>query len=160
MSVLAFTTAPWVVGTLYLGVQRRVSWAHVYIAICLWLFSASWSYDLYLVIRDGAYPNTWLANLFASSVLYMRWGLSKHLACQPVRLFGPLHLCRVAVEPRVERGPGCGFWVYATQLARAGFHCGIPQDLLVCVTLHAHRGSNDPLFPLSATGPGHRRSAQ
>ena len=75
MSVLAFTTAPWAVGTLYLSACRRVSWAHTYIAICIWLFSASWSYDLYLVIRDGAYPNTWLANMFASSVLYVSAGL-------------------------------------------------------------------------------------
>ena len=75
MSVLTFTTAPWVVGTLYLSARRRVSWVHTYVAICIWLFSASWSYDLYLVIRDGTYPNTWLPNIFASSVLYASAGL-------------------------------------------------------------------------------------
>jgi hypothetical protein len=45
------------------------------VALCLWLFSASWSYDLYLLLRDGSYPVTWLANLFASSLLYLSAGL-------------------------------------------------------------------------------------
>jgi hypothetical protein len=45
MSVLAFATAPWVVAALY------------------------------LLLRDGYYPVTWLANLLASSVLYLCGGL-------------------------------------------------------------------------------------
>ena len=39
------------------------------------MFSASWSYDGYLVLRDGTYPFTWLPNIFASSVLYLSAGL-------------------------------------------------------------------------------------
>lgn len=35
----------------------------------------SWSYDLYLLARDGTYPMTWLVNLFASSILYLKAGL-------------------------------------------------------------------------------------
>jgi len=45
------------------------------VAICIWMFSASWSYDLYLILRDGAYPDTWFPNIFASSVLYVSAGL-------------------------------------------------------------------------------------
>lgn len=75
MSVLTFATAPWVVGTLYLGFRRRRPYVHAYIAVCVWMFSASWSYDLYLVARDGAYPMTWAVNLFASSILYLTAGL-------------------------------------------------------------------------------------
>jgi hypothetical protein len=76
MSVLAFCTAPWAVGVLYRRLRgetaaRRQS----FVALCLWLFSASWSYDLYLLTRDGAYPVTWWANLFASSLLYLCAGL-------------------------------------------------------------------------------------
>jgi hypothetical protein len=41
----------------------------------LWMFSASWSYDLYILIRDGSYPTTWLPNIFASSALYILAGL-------------------------------------------------------------------------------------
>ena len=71
MALLAFTTAPWSVGMLY----RRPSAAHVYVAACVWLFSASWSYDGYLLLRDGRYPATWFANLLASSMLYLSAGL-------------------------------------------------------------------------------------
>jgi hypothetical protein len=75
MSVLCFLGAPWVVGTLYLAVRGRARATSVYVAICLWMFSASWSYDLYILLRDGVYPNTWLPNIFASSVLYISAGL-------------------------------------------------------------------------------------
>ncbi len=74
MSVLAYTTAPWAVGTLYLAIQGKCHVLNAYIALCVWLFSASWSYDLYLVIRDGYYPVTWYSNIFASSVLYLSAG--------------------------------------------------------------------------------------
>ncbi len=82
MSLLTFTTAPWSVGTLYLGLRRRAGPAALYLAACLWLFSASWSYDGYILLRDGYYPQTWLPNLFASSVLYccagLLWNLERH----------------------------------------------------------------------------------
>ena len=75
MSILTFTTAPWVVGVLYFGIRRKSTFKNIYLAICLWLFSASWSYDLYLLIRDGHYPETWSTNLGASSVLYLLGGM-------------------------------------------------------------------------------------
>jgi hypothetical protein len=75
MSVLTYCSAPWAVGTLYLAFRGRARPAHVYVAVCLWLFSASWSYDLYILLRDGRYPEYWVANLIASSVLYMTGGL-------------------------------------------------------------------------------------
>jgi hypothetical protein len=75
MSILTFATAPWAVGTLYLSIRGKAMAAKVYVAIFIWMFSASWSYDLYLVVRDGAYPDTWLPNIFASSVLYVSGGL-------------------------------------------------------------------------------------
>jgi hypothetical protein len=75
MSILTFFISPWTVATLYLAIKRQVNWRVTYVAICAWLFTASWSYDIYLVIRDGAYPTTWDANLVASSVLYFAAGL-------------------------------------------------------------------------------------
>ena len=75
MSVLAYATAPWVVATGYLTIRGMRRHLHAYIAVCVWMFSASWSYDGYLVLRDGAYPFTWLPNIFASSVLYLSAGL-------------------------------------------------------------------------------------
>jgi len=75
MSFLTFVTAPWVVAVIYRVLHRRESLTTFYCALCLWMFSASWSYDLYLVLRDGSYPLTWLPNIFASSVLYLCGGL-------------------------------------------------------------------------------------
>ena len=75
MSIFTYASAPWAVGTLYLFFLRKVGFINAYIAFCVWMFSASWSYDLYLVFRDGYYPQTWLPNIFASSVLYVSAGL-------------------------------------------------------------------------------------
>jgi hypothetical protein len=75
MSILCFTTAPWVVATLYFAARGTARVDELCVAVCAWLFSASWSYDLYLVLRDGRYPETWFANLFASSVIYICAGL-------------------------------------------------------------------------------------
>jgi hypothetical protein len=75
MSVLTFFTAPWVTGVLYKVGKRELPPKQAFVAVCLWMFSASWSYDLYLLIRDGYYPVTWLPNIFASSSLYISGGL-------------------------------------------------------------------------------------
>lgn len=82
MSIFCFATAPWVVATLYFTARGRVAWTETYIAVCAWFFSASWSYDIYLVWRDGAYPSTWSANLFASSLIYLSAGLLWNLEWQ------------------------------------------------------------------------------
>jgi len=75
MAVLTFATAPWAIGVLYRAIRGRAKAAQAYVAICTWMFSASWSYDLYILLRDGLYPVTWLPNIFASSVLYVSGGL-------------------------------------------------------------------------------------
>ena len=85
MSVLCFATAPWVVATLFLATKRKARLDEVYVTACVWLFSASWSYDIYLFWRDGSYPITWFANLFASSVIYLSAGLFWNLEYQPGR---------------------------------------------------------------------------
>jgi hypothetical protein len=85
MSVFCYTTAPWVVGILYLAAHRRARVDEVYIAACAWLFSASWSYDIYQLWRHGYYPITWFANLFASSLIYLCAGLFWNLEHAPGR---------------------------------------------------------------------------
>lgn len=82
MSILTFLTAPWSVGMLYLWMTGRRPATLAYIALCCWLFSASWSYDLYILIRDGEYPHTWWSNLLLSSVLYACAGLMWNLEYQ------------------------------------------------------------------------------
>ncbi|MDX1434523.1 MAG: hypothetical protein R3286_18925 [Gammaproteobacteria bacterium] len=75
MSVLTFATAPWATGTAYRFIRGWSRLGNLYIALCVWMLSASWAYDLYIYFRDGHYPVTWFANLFASSVLYVSAGL-------------------------------------------------------------------------------------
>lgn len=75
MSTLTYLTSPWAMGVIYNAGRRKLKLSHVFIAICIWMFSASWSYDVYLVLRDGSYPITWFSNIFASSVLYISAGL-------------------------------------------------------------------------------------
>jgi len=77
-------TAPFSVGVLYRALRgrERRGWL-VYVAIIAWLFSASWCYDGYLVLRDGWYPETWYSNLVASSILYAAGGLMWSLAWTP-----------------------------------------------------------------------------
>lgn len=82
MSVLCFATSAWVVATLFFAARGRTSWKEAYVAVCAWLFSASWSYDIYLVWRDGDYPITWFANLLASSVIYLAAGCFWNLEWQ------------------------------------------------------------------------------
>jgi hypothetical protein len=79
MSILTFLTAPWSVGTLFLALRRQSKPSHIYIAICVWMFSASWSYDVYILIRDGYYPATWAPNIVLSSILYCAAGLMWNL---------------------------------------------------------------------------------
>jgi len=85
MSVFCYTTAPWVVGVLYQAARGQAKPDEVYIAVCAWLFSASWSYDIYQLWRHGYYPITWFSNLFASSLIYLCAGLFWNLEHVPGR---------------------------------------------------------------------------
>lgn len=93
MAVGTFATAPWSVGVLYRFVRGRASGSHAFLAACAWMFSASWSYDLYLLLRDGYYPVTWDANIALSSVLYACAGFVWNLEHLPGRgvIFAFMH---------------------------------------------------------------------
>jgi hypothetical protein len=76
MATLTYATAPWSIATLYRRLARLESgYRASFVAIVLWLFSAAWSYDGYLFLRDGKYPVTWAWNLVVSSSLYFLAGL-------------------------------------------------------------------------------------
>lgn len=83
MSVLTFATAPWAIGVLYQGINHKVDFKQIYVATCIGLFSASWSYDLYILIRDGFYPITWWPNLWLSSIMYILAGMFWNLDWAP-----------------------------------------------------------------------------
>lgn len=83
MSVLTYISAPWAIARLYQWATGKLRLQEVFPAIGLMLFSASWSYDLYLYWRDGFYPPTWLSNLIVSTVIYISAGLMWNLLYQP-----------------------------------------------------------------------------
>ena len=85
MSVLAFFTAPWCVGVVYRSLRGQVPLRQLYVAFCVWMFTVSWFYDTYILIRDGDYPITWLSNIFISSALYVFAGLFWNLDWAPDR---------------------------------------------------------------------------
>ena len=85
MSVLTFGTAPWALGTVVRVDRRKLPAWQAFVAATVWLFSASWSYDLYIFLRDGFYPPTWSSNLLASSILYAAAGMMWSLEHRPVR---------------------------------------------------------------------------
>ncbi len=79
MSLMTYLTAPWSVGTLYLALHRRANPIHAYIAVCVWMFSVSWAYDVYMLLKLGYYPPTWVPNIVLSSILYFSAGLMWNL---------------------------------------------------------------------------------
>ena len=75
MSILTYVSAPWAVGALWQVARRWLAWWQAYVAACLWMFSTSWSYDLYMLIRDGRQSPSWVENMLASAILYLLAGL-------------------------------------------------------------------------------------
>ncbi|MGO9935590.1 MAG: hypothetical protein ACLPV8_27795 [Steroidobacteraceae bacterium] len=87
MSVLTFLTAPWSVGIIYQVLIGRRPFRYLIIAIALLLFSSSWFYDAYLLIRDGAYTRRWAGNLMLSPIIYLAAGILWNLEAKEDRDF-------------------------------------------------------------------------
>jgi hypothetical protein len=86
MSVLTVLTAWWSVGTIARVVRRAAPARHLPFAVALTLFSSSWFYDGYLLLRDGAYTARWLGNLVLSPTIYACAGLVANLELRDGRL--------------------------------------------------------------------------
>ncbi len=110
MSVLTFTTGPWAVGSLYRAARGKLAWRLAFPAAVVWLFTASWSYDLYILLRDGTYPMTWWSNLILSSMLYAGGGCMWSLDWSTGR--GAFFAFTQPEWPRVADGRAFGriFW--------------------------------------------------
>jgi hypothetical protein len=75
MAVLTFLTAPWAIGLIYQVLVGRRPFRYLVVALALLLFSSSWFYDAYLLLRDGEYSRRWLGNLMLSHFIYVAAGL-------------------------------------------------------------------------------------
>ena len=74
MSVLTFLTAPWCLGMVYQVLTGRRPLRYLVVAAGLMLFSSSWFYDGYLLLRDGSYTTRWWSNLMLSPIIYVAAG--------------------------------------------------------------------------------------
>ena len=74
ISLLTYALAPWSVATLFRNLKYRFSSAETFVAICFF-FVPCWTYDLYILLRDGIYPPTWASNLVLSGGITLMAGL-------------------------------------------------------------------------------------
>lgn len=86
MSVLTVATAWWSVGAAAQVVRRARPVSHLVVALALTLFSSSWFYDGYLLLRDGAYTQRWLGNLMLSPTIYLCAGVVLNLELREGRV--------------------------------------------------------------------------
>jgi len=85
MSILCYLSAPWAVGAIYKSARRELPVKQGFVALCVWMFTVSLFYELYLLARDGTYNPLWIPNIFASSSLYAMAGLLANLHWTPER---------------------------------------------------------------------------
>jgi hypothetical protein len=79
MSLLTALTAWWSVGTAARVVRKMAPPSHLVVVLAVTLFSSSWFYDGWLLLRDGAYTPRWLGNLMLSPTVYVCAGLVSNL---------------------------------------------------------------------------------
>ncbi len=81
ISVAVFITAPWAVGAVYRAATVHKSGLRFFVAATVF-FLPCWTYDAYILFRDGVYPPTWLSNLGLSGPICllagMFWNLDRH----------------------------------------------------------------------------------
>lgn len=83
MSFLTFLTAPWAAGLIWQVFTGRRAIRYLWVASALCLFSSSWFYDGYLLLRDGTYTHRWLGNLMLSPIIYWAAALLWNLEAKP-----------------------------------------------------------------------------
>jgi len=88
MAILTFLTAPWAIGLIYQVFVGRRPVRYLVVALALLLFSSSWFYDGYLLLRDGAYTGRWAGNLMLSPFIYVAAGMLWNLEAKEREDFG------------------------------------------------------------------------
>ncbi len=73
--ILTYLTAPWATRVFYNSIHLKRAGSDLFVALCMMLFSGSWSVEIYLLIRDGYYMPDWLINIPIGIVFYIVAGL-------------------------------------------------------------------------------------
>lgn len=74
ISTSTFLLAPWSVGVLWRSLRTRRATTRTATA-AIAFFIPCWTYDAYILMRDGAYPLTWWSNLMASGSITAMAGM-------------------------------------------------------------------------------------
>lgn len=74
ISIAVYLTAPWCIGAAYREVVARRVGSVLFVAVVLF-FVPCWTYDTYILWRNGHYPATWLSNLALSGGVCLLAGL-------------------------------------------------------------------------------------
>jgi hypothetical protein len=82
ISFLTYFLAPWSIGAIFLSIRDKRFDRRLFVAICLF-FVPCWFYDAYILLRDHAYPGTWISNLVLSGSIVVLAGLFWNLAWRP-----------------------------------------------------------------------------
>ncbi len=82
VSVAVFACAPFAVATVVRKLRARTYDLEALAGLVLF-FVPCWTYDLYIVVRDGVYPPTWSSNLVLSGVIIGLAGAFWNLAADP-----------------------------------------------------------------------------
>jgi len=61
--ILAYLTAPWAIDIFCKIEKGKACFSEVYTAVCMMLFTGSWSVEIYLLLRNGYYMPDWLVNI-------------------------------------------------------------------------------------------------
>ncbi len=73
--ILAYLTAPWAVTVFYKMIKGTARFSEAYVALCMMLFTGSWSVEIYLLFRDGYYMPDWLPNIPVGIFCYVIMGI-------------------------------------------------------------------------------------
>ena len=81
--ILAFLSAPWAVEVFCQFEQKKAKAIEVFTALCLMMFTGSWSVEIYLLLRDGYYMPDWLINIPIGIVCYLIMGTLWNVEWKP-----------------------------------------------------------------------------
>ena len=101
-SVGVFVTAPWSVAVVARARRGDVDRLRLLVA-CILFFVPCWTYDGYILIRDGFYPTTWSSNLIVSGMITalagLLWNLDHRTADAPLFQFSFTQNDWLAAQP-------------------------------------------------------------
>ena len=84
---LSYLTAPWAINVFYGVFKGSSSFTKIYVAICMMLFTGSWSVELYILARHGFFMDDWVDNIWIGIYCYMLVGTLWNISWSKGRIY-------------------------------------------------------------------------